>query len=45
MHIKKLCELLGNPERTISSQVLKEGRFNDYSERKYSQVAGSAEHP
>ena len=21
------------------------GRFNDYSERKYSQVAGSAKHP
>ena len=40
--IRKLCELLGTLYETISSQARK-GRFNDYSERKYAQVSGSAQ--
>ena len=46
LHIK-VRELLGNPtvkSRTISSQAsFKRRRFNDYLEREYSQVRGSAD--
>lgn len=41
----KLLKLLGTLFETISSQAYKFiGRFNDYSERKYTQVSGNREH-
>jgi hypothetical protein len=41
---RKPCEFSGSSERITLSRVRKE-RCNDYPEREYSQVAGSARHP
>ena len=40
----KLCEFGGPLSETIPSQARK-GRCNDYPEREYTQVSGSAQHP